>query len=186
MPLRVTFTLSDGDIRHFRRHMKQARATAAEMGEESIIRAAEGLLEEISRVSLPDFIEERLSKLQVLIDILADERWDLPAADRGRVLSGLAYFTDPHDMIPDSIPGIGYLDDAIMVELIVRELRHDIEGYEDFCEAEGPLKKAKKGKPEDQERLQTRRQRLQRRIRRRNRAARGSSSESRGARLSLW
>ena len=119
------------------------------------------------------------------IDILRDERWDLPDADRGRVLSGLAYFTDPNDMIPDSIPGIGYLDDAIMVELIVRELRHDLEGYEDFCAAEGPLKKSKRGTPEDQERLQERRQRLQRRIRRRNRAAR-APKQRRGARISLW
>ncbi len=185
MPLRVTFTLSDKDIRHFRRHMKQARSTAAEMGEESIIRAAEGLLEEVTGVDLPDFISERLSRLQVLIDIARDERWDLPAADRGRVLSGLAYFTDPNDMIPDSIPGIGYLDDAIMVELIVRELRHDIEGYEDFCEAEGPLAKAKVGTADDQKRLQVRRQRLQRRIRRRNRSSRSRSS-SRGTRISLW
>jgi uncharacterized membrane protein YkvA (DUF1232 family) len=186
MPLRVTFTLSDKDIRHFRRHMKQARASAAEMGEESIIRAAEGLLEEVSGSDLPDFIDERLARLQVLIDILQDDRWDLPAADRGRVLSGLAYFTDPHDMIPDHVPGIGYLDDAIMVELIVRELRHDIEAYEDFCGVEGLLKKAKKGTLEDQRQLQERRQRLQRRVRRRNRAARSRRSGPTGARVSLW
>ena len=186
MPLKITFTLSDKDLRHFRRHMKEARATASEMGEDSIIRAAEGLLTEIGDIELPDFIAERLEKLEMLIDILRDTRWDLPEADRGRVLSGLAYFTDPHDMIPDSIPGIGYLDDAIMVELVVRELRHDIEGYEDFCAAEGPLAKAKeRGTAEDQRRLQERRQRLQRRIRRRNRASR-SRSGGRGTRVSLW
>jgi uncharacterized membrane protein YkvA (DUF1232 family) len=185
MPLKVTFTLSDKDISHFRRYMKEARATAAEMGEDSIIRASEGLLQEVANVELPDFIADRLSKLELLIEMLRDDRWELPAADRGRVLSGLAYFTDPDDMIPDSLPGIGYLDDAIMVELIVRELRHDLEGYRDFCEAEGPMKKAKKGTPDDQKRLQERRQRLHRRIRRRNRATRSRRS-SRGARISLW
>jgi len=185
MPLNITFTLSDNDLRHFRRHMKEARATASEMGEDSIVRAAEGLLGQVGEVELPDFIADRLSKLEVLMDILRDERWGLPQADRTRVLSGLAYFTDPNDMIPDKIPGIGYLDDAIMVELIVRELRHDIEGYEDFCAAEGPLHKAKRGTLEDQERLQERRQRLQRRIRRRNRTARSRNKE-RGVRVSLW
>ncbi len=185
MPLQVTFTLSDKDLRHFRRHMKAARSTAAEMGEEAIIRAAEGLLEEVRGADLPDFIAERLESLGMLIDVLRDERWDLPEADRGRVLAGLAYFTDPNDMIPDQIPGIGYLDDAIMIELIVRELRHDVEGYEDFCAAEGSLKKAKKGTPEDQRNLQVRRLRLQRRIRRRTRASR-SRSQQRGTRVSLW
>jgi uncharacterized membrane protein YkvA (DUF1232 family) len=185
VPLKITFTLSDNDIRHFRKHLKSARATASEMGEESIVRAAEGLLEQVSELTLPDFIADRLEKLSVLIDIIRDERWNLPAKDRGRVLAGLAYFSDPHDMIPDSIPGIGYLDDAIMVELIVRELRHDIEGYEDFCAAEGKLEKASAGSPEDQQRLQSRREALHRRIRRRNRAGSGGSSR-RGARVSLW
>jgi hypothetical protein len=185
MTLNVTFTLSDKDLRHFRQHMRAARTTASEMGEDSVIRAAEGLMQQVRDIELPDFIADRLAKIGILVDILRDQRWDLPDADRERVLSGLAYFTDPKDMIPDQIPGIGYLDDAIMVELIVRELRHDIEGYEDFCAAEGRLQGADRGTPEDQERLQLRRQRLQRRIRRRNRASR-SRSTGRGTRISLW
>jgi len=31
------------------------------------------------------------------------------------------------------MPGLGYLDDALMTEVIVRELRHDLDGYRDFC-----------------------------------------------------
>ncbi|MEE2675065.1 MAG: DUF1232 domain-containing protein [Myxococcota bacterium] len=185
MPLQVAFTLSDKDLRHFRRHMKAAQSMASEMGEPAIVRAAEGLLGEIHQVKLPDFISERLERLQVLIEILRDKRWDLPQADRGRILAGLAYFTDPDDMIPDEVPVVGYLDDAIMIELIVRELRHDIEGYQDFCAAEGSLKQAKKGTAEDQRQLQVRRERLQRRIRRRTRASR-DRSQQRGARISLW
>ena len=48
------------------------------------------------------------------------------------MLNALAYFAEPDDLIPDQIPGLGFLDDAIMVELVVRELRHEIEAYEDF------------------------------------------------------
>lgn len=53
--------------------------------------------------------------------------------ERERVLSVLAYFTDPDDLIPDEIPGLGFLDDAIMIELASKELRHEIEAYTDFC-----------------------------------------------------
>jgi uncharacterized membrane protein YkvA (DUF1232 family) len=185
MPLQVTFSLSDKDLRHFRRHMKAAQSVSSEVGEEAVIRGAEGLLDEVRQADLPDFIRDRLNSLEFLIEILRDERWDLPKQDRARVLAGLAYLADPNDMIPDSIPGIGYLDDAIMIELIVRELRHDIEGYQDFCAVEGSAKKWKKGTPEDQQSLQTRRQRLQRRVRRRTRAARGRAQQ-RGTRVSLW
>ena len=38
MPLQVAFTSSDKDLRHFRRHMKAAQATANEMGEQAIVR----------------------------------------------------------------------------------------------------------------------------------------------------
>ena len=29
------------------------------------------------------------------------------------ILGALVYFCDPEDLIPDNIPGLGYLDDAI-------------------------------------------------------------------------
>ena len=48
------------------------------------------------------------------------------------MLSGLAYLCDPEDLIPDDIPGIGMLDDAVMIELVFRELRHELDAYQDF------------------------------------------------------
>ena len=55
-------------------------------------------------------------------------------ADRQRVLSALAYFADPDDLIPDSVQVLGFLDDAVMVELSVRELAHELDAYDDFCD----------------------------------------------------
>ena len=52
---------------------------------------------------------------------------------RSHVVQGITYFAEPEDMNPDKVPVLGFLDDAIMVELIVRELKHDIEAYEDFA-----------------------------------------------------
>jgi len=45
----------------------------------------------------------------------------------------LAYFSDPEDLVPDHIPVLGFLDDAIMIELVAEELKDDIEAFEEFC-----------------------------------------------------
>ena len=39
-----------------------------------------------------------------------------------------------HDVISDSVPVLGYLDDAVMIELCVRDLQHELDAYDDFCD----------------------------------------------------
>ena len=56
----------------------------------------------------------------------------MPEEDRQRVLACLTYFANPKDIIPDNVPVLGFLDDAIMIELVVRELQHEVEAYDDF------------------------------------------------------
>jgi hypothetical protein len=65
--------------------------------------------------------------------MLTDDEWQLPDADRERLLAMFIYFADPEDLLPDDIPVIGYLDDVIVIELIMQELFHVREAYEDFC-----------------------------------------------------
>ena len=84
--------------------------------------------------STPGFILERIERLHLMIEMLTDLDWRLPHQEAKRVLNALAYFTEPEDLIPDHIPGLGYLDDAIMIELVVRELKHEMEAYRDFCD----------------------------------------------------
>lgn len=133
MTLRVTFELDEDDLKHFKLIMAEARQAAADTKPEDIVAATEKLLQRVSATDTPGFIETRLRCLSDLIDMLKDHEWRLPADDAKRVLNALAYFCDPEDLIPDHIPGLGFLDDAIMIELAVRELRHEIDAYRDFC-----------------------------------------------------
>ena len=126
----------------------------------------------------------RLVKLEQLIEMLRDDEWRLEGRDRARILDALAYFVDPDDLIPDRVPGIGYLDDAIMVELVVQELKHDIKAYEDFCEFRESHPKAEGGA-----KLEARRLALQARMRRRRRRERQRHRDRPGSTRSpirLW
>ena len=130
--MRVSFEISDKDIGHFRECMKRAREAVKDAEEGDIIEAARGMFEDIRGTRAPAFIKDRLDRLESMTKMVEDEEWAMPPEPRDRVLRALVYFCDPEDLIPDSIPGIGYLDDAIMIELVLRELKNEIEAYDDF------------------------------------------------------
>ena len=134
MPLAISFELSDRDLEHFTNAIKAATFAAGSMSQDQVIAAAGKLLQDAGSLELPDFIMERLDKLDALIAMVRDEGWALPEEDRQRVLSALVYFADPKDIIPDNVPVLGYFDDAIAIELCVRELRHELDAYDEFCD----------------------------------------------------
>ena len=134
MPLSINFELSDRDLEHFNNAIKAATFSAGSKSAEEVIAASGKLLEDAANLALPDFIMERLDKLDALIAMLRDEGWALPEEDRARVLSALVYFSNPTDIIPDNVPVLGYFDDAIAIELCVRELKHELDAYDEFCE----------------------------------------------------
>jgi len=178
MGLRVTFELDDNDLRHFRLIMQQARTTAARIAPEDIVATAEELLSSIGPDGAPTFVTERLQKLRLLISMLKDIEWRLPQAEANRVLNALAYFAEPEDLIPDSIPGLGFLDDAIMIELICRELKHEIEAYQDFCDYRTRTRRdsGRNTRVSRDDWLENRRAELQSRMRRRKRKERGGKA----------
>lgn len=134
MPLAINFELSDRDLDQLDEAIKKAATAVIGKPAAEILEAAGQLLKDAGDKKLPDFIFERLEKLDALIAMVRDEGWALPDEDRVRVMDALAYFADPNDMIPDHIPVLGYFDDAIAIELCVRQLRHELDAYEEFCD----------------------------------------------------
>ena len=134
MSLSVAIELSDKDLEHFNAALEAARKAAADKTTEQIIDSAANLLVDAQKVHVPDFVGARLAQLDTLIAMARDDGFHLPEEDKQRVLSALVYFADPKDVIPDHVPVLGYLDDAIMIELCVRDLRHEFDSYEDFCD----------------------------------------------------
>jgi uncharacterized membrane protein YkvA (DUF1232 family) len=180
--MKITFELNDKDLRYFRDALARVRQGGHGSDESVVIGGAARLVEQALGSDPPEFVRQRILRLEEMIRMLEDKEWRLEGSDRARVLNALAYFVDPDDLIPDRVPGIGYLDDAIMVELVVQELRHEIEAYEDFCAF-----RAKQAANPDQ--LELRRRALQARMRRRRRRERSLRASSRGTSrspISLW
>jgi uncharacterized membrane protein YkvA (DUF1232 family) len=132
MSLAITIELGDADLQHFIDAMKTAQQEAKNLSAHEITDAASKLLVDGKENKLPSFIAERLSKLGSMIAMVNDQGFALPEEDRQRVLACLTYFANPKDLIPDNVPVLGFLDDAIMIELVTRELQHEVEAYDDF------------------------------------------------------
>lgn len=130
--MRVIIDLNESDLEHFRAAMRRAREATKHLGQDEIIAAARKLLQETKNVQVPEFVAERMRKLDTMIYMVEDKNWSMTPEERGEVLTALTYFCDPEDAIPDNIPVLGFLDDAIMIELVVEELRHELDAYEDF------------------------------------------------------
>lgn len=131
--MRVVIDLNDDDLEHFRAAMRRAKEAAQHLTPEQITAAAQQLLLDTAGMQVPEFVSSRMKRLGTLIAMVHDTAWGLEQHERKEILSALTYFSDPQDAIPDTIPVLGFLDDAIMIELVVDELKHEIDAYEDFC-----------------------------------------------------
>jgi len=150
MTLEVTFALDDSDLERLRKLFSDTR-TRRHLDDRELVESAKKLVRRALSGNLPSFVRNQLEGLDRLVTIIDDDAWNIPAEERERILDGIAYFVASDDLIPDSTPILGLLDDAIAAELVLRALKHELEAYEEFSRfrtAESQ-RRANVGKPTD-------------------------------------
>jgi len=82
--------------------------------------------------SIP-LVGDKLSYAPVMASLLRcyvkKEYTDIPLGSIIAITSALLYFVSPIDIIPDSVPVIGYLDDAAVLVACWRLVGSDVEEY---------------------------------------------------------
>lgn len=131
--MRITFELDSNDLQRFHAAFDRARRLAVDADEIDIIDAAKQALDGLCVGTMPAYVRQRLVHVQRLLLMFEDEDWVLPEPERGEALAALAYFGDPEDLIPDHLEVIGLIDDAVMLELLARRMRHVLDAYDVFC-----------------------------------------------------
>ena len=174
--MHISFELSPSDLDHFEEVMARAIEAHKGLSRQEIIDKAEELLEQVHQSDATDFIRESMRELESLIGMVVDKSWGMSDEDSDRILGGLSYFSDPEDLIPDDIPGLGYLDDAIMVDIVCQELESEIQAYKEFViyrAAEAGRRGEDAPTVQKSDWLEERRQQLHSRMRRRRRGRSG-------------
>lgn len=130
---KVTFELDEQDAAYFRGLYRAAKKRAAKMDPDTIIKDATRLVEHVrASKRAPRFVVDAIETLEDMTQIIQDEDYRAPQSVKNQVLAGLAYFSNPEDLIPDHIPALGFLDDAIMVKFVEDEFKHELWGYRKF------------------------------------------------------
>ena len=65
------------------------------------------------------------------------EYTELPIGSIVAIISALLYFVSPIDIIPDTIPGVGHLDDTAVIAACLLLVGSDVEEYLAWREATG-------------------------------------------------
>jgi hypothetical protein len=128
MPFRVSFELADADLQHLAEVAQERQSAARAQPIDRVVAAAREVYLKGAQAHLADFVKERYSRLGTMLEMVDDAEWRLGDGDSQRLINALACFSEPASGASSAL-----LDQAIMIELVSRDLHHDLEAYRDFC-----------------------------------------------------
>jgi len=125
------FPLDDGAVARFNRLL--ARFQFAPVDADQLATAARELPLPKAAGRAPDCIEQRLKRATSVGLMIADPAWQ--PANEAVVPAGLLldYVRSSRDLIPDDLPRIGRLDDAIVIDAAWPRLADEVDSYLDYC-----------------------------------------------------
>lgn len=72
---------------------------------------------------------ELLETVKTLWRMLTDPDYTISWSTKAWIITGLAYFINPLDAVPDAIPVLGYVDDAAMIAWVLHQIGDEVAAY---------------------------------------------------------
>ena len=122
------FQLTADDKERYEKRINEIDLSSKETLLNSIPRKIESLR------CLPDlksFQVELIKDISTIYNLITTKK-DLNGLAQRRILFALEYFNKIEDEIPDQLPWVGYLDDAVVVRWVLENLLAD---YGKYCDA---------------------------------------------------
>ncbi|MBS0192701.1 MAG: DUF1232 domain-containing protein [Proteobacteria bacterium] len=117
----------------FNRSLHEISREAPSVSMDQIACAGQRALQRHADGSLPSFVQSRMAALARMEQLVRDIGWGCDDDCRHKVEVVDEYHQCADDLIPDDLPVIGLLDDALLADVVLQLLRPELLDYEQFC-----------------------------------------------------
>lgn len=75
-----------------------------------------------------------IENFKTLLYMLKDPNFNLSSGTWAAIAGAIAYVVCPVDLIPDFIPGLGFIDDVFVLTIVTNQVSHEIVRYRTFIQ----------------------------------------------------
>ncbi len=128
-----TIVLTGGQLDRFNAIARLFDPDLPALSAEQLAGVARRVLRTAAAGGQSPFVASHLRRAAELRAMLADAHWTLDATLAAHGAALLDYIDDPDDLFGDAIPVLGFLDDALLVDIAMEVLRPELNEYAEFC-----------------------------------------------------
>jgi hypothetical protein len=127
------FHLTAASVDRFNALLARLGRRAAPLDCDRLATAARELRDGVAGAGEPACILQRMKRLEAAARMLDDGQWE-PVDDVGNVAALMVHYaTGRYQLLPNSLPTVGHLDDAIAVEAAWPSLQAEVAAFLDYC-----------------------------------------------------
>jgi hypothetical protein len=127
------FHLTAASVDRFNALLARLGRRAAPLDCDRLATAARELRDRAAGAGEPACIQQRMNRLQAAARMLDDRQWE-PADEAGNIAALMLHYANGrYQLLPNSLPTVGHLDEAIAVEAAWPSIRSEVAEFLDYC-----------------------------------------------------
>jgi uncharacterized membrane protein YkvA (DUF1232 family) len=121
----------------FKKAERQARRVLIDKDEAAKLDKKAGKKAAERRIDLGEAFDDLQTLLRLIRAYAKGEYRELPKMTMVAAAAAVIYFVNPVDLIPDAIPGVGYIDDIAVLLFVVKAIQEDLHEFGEWEDGPG-------------------------------------------------
>ena len=127
------FAPDPGRLQHFNELLERIGTDHPHVDFDQLATAARELIDAAPDNRVPSCIRDRIRRAGAIDMMHLDPDWDIPAAGELAAVIAMEYLHGHDRLTPPTLPIVGWLDGAVMIEVLWPALADEVYDYVEFC-----------------------------------------------------